>query len=99
MGYFSELDAEGPYRTCGEADEARRFYPDEYRIATQSRTLSGFSTVMTQVARFTSLALAESYKNREQGRWIVLGNEGEYWVCSYRYARKLVAFGYEMLEG
>lgn len=34
MGYFSELDAEGPYRTCGEADEARRFYPEEYAMAT-----------------------------------------------------------------
>jgi hypothetical protein len=58
-----------------------------------------FSTVMTQVARFNSLAMAESYKNREQGRWIVLGDSNEYWVCTYKYARKLVAFGYEMLEG
>lgn len=34
MGYFSELHAEGPYRTCGEADEDRRFRPEEYAIAT-----------------------------------------------------------------
>jgi len=37
MGYFSELDAEGAYRTCGEADEDRRCYPAEYRLATTQR--------------------------------------------------------------
>ena len=58
-----------------------------------------FSLVMTQVARFNTLAMAEGYKNREQGRWIVLGDNNECWVCSYRYAIKLVAFGYEMMEG
>lgn len=58
-----------------------------------------FQTIMTQVARFTTEATAETYRNREQGRWIVLGDNGEYWVCTYKYARKLVALGYEMLEG
>lgn len=38
MGFFSELDAEGPYRTCGEAEEDRRWYPEEYAIATQKRS-------------------------------------------------------------
>lgn len=57
-----------------------------------------FQDVMTQVARFNSLATADTYRNREQSRWIVLGDNNEYWVCSYRYARKLIAFGYEMLE-
>lgn len=58
-----------------------------------------FKTVMTQVATFTSEAMARSYQMREMGRWIVLGDEGRYWVTTYRYAMKLVAFGYEMLEG
>lgn len=57
-----------------------------------------FNDVMTQVSRFNTLTNAETYRNREQGRWIVLGDNGEYWVTTYRYARKLVAFGYEMLE-
>jgi hypothetical protein len=56
-----------------------------------------FTDVMTQVAKFNTLATAETYRNREQGRWIVLGDEGQYWVTTYRYARKLAAFGYEML--
>jgi hypothetical protein len=58
-----------------------------------------FTDVMTQVARFNTQAMAESFKNRQQGRWIVLGENGEYWVTTYRYAMKLVAFGYEMMEG
>ena len=58
-----------------------------------------FQTVMTQVATFNTEAMAHSYANREIGRWVVLGDEGCYWVTTYRYAMKLVAFGYEMLEG
>lgn len=57
-----------------------------------------FQTVMTQVARFNTLTTAEAYRTREANRWIVLGDNGEYWVTNYRYARKLVAFGYEMIE-
>lgn len=53
-------------------------------------------TIMTQVARFNTQATAESYKNRTQGLWIVLGDEGEYWVTTYRYATKLAALGYEI---
>lgn len=56
-----------------------------------------FKTVMTQVAAFNTEAMADSYASREQGRWIVLGDEGQYWVTTYRYAMKLVAFGYELL--
>ena len=56
-----------------------------------------FQTVMTQVSRFNTEAMARSYAEREIGRWIVLGDNGEYWVMTYRYAMKLVAFGYEML--
>lgn len=41
MGYFSELHAEGPYRTCGEADEARRYYPEEYRMAVAACAVRG----------------------------------------------------------
>lgn len=37
MSYFSELHAEGPYCTCGEADEARRFYPEEYAMTMQPK--------------------------------------------------------------
>lgn len=57
-----------------------------------------FKTVMTQVSSFSSLEMARSYQAREMGRWIVLGDEGQYWVTTYRYAMKLVAFGYEMLD-
>lgn len=34
MSYHSELSLMAPYRTTGEADEARRSYPDEYQLAT-----------------------------------------------------------------
>ena len=53
---------------------------------------------MTQVAAFNSIEMARSYQQRDMGRWIVLGDEGQYWVTSYRYAMKLVKFGYEMLD-
>lgn len=55
-------------------------------------------TIMTQVAAFTSEMTAETYRNREQGRWIILGDNGEYWVTTYRYARKLEQLGYEILD-
>lgn len=57
-----------------------------------------FNTVMTQVATFSTEAMARSYQQREMGRWIILGDNGQYWVTTYRYATKLVEFGYEMLE-
>jgi hypothetical protein len=57
-----------------------------------------FKDVMTQVSRFNTLTTAETYRTREAGRWIVLGDNGEYWVTTRRYAVKLVAFGYEMLD-
>lgn len=57
-----------------------------------------FQTVMTQVAVFTTETMAQIYADREMGRWIVLGDAGQYWVTSYRYAMKLVAFGYELME-
>lgn len=50
MGHFSELHAEGPYRTCGEADEARRFYPEEYRIATTSGVTAVPAKTITKAA-------------------------------------------------
>lgn len=55
-------------------------------------------TIMTQISRFTTETTAESYRNREQGRWIVLGDNNEYWVTTYRYAQKLEQLGYEILE-
>lgn len=57
-----------------------------------------FQTVMTQVATFNTETMARTYAEREMGRWIVLGDNGQYWVTTYRYAMKLVAFGYELLE-
>lgn len=57
-----------------------------------------FQDVMTQVAKFNTETNARNYANREANRWIVLGDEGQYWVTTYRYARKLVQFGYEMIE-
>lgn len=57
-----------------------------------------FQTVMTQVAAFNTEAMAKSYASRQSNRWIVLGDEGQYWVTTYRYAMKLVAFGYELLS-
>lgn len=57
-----------------------------------------FNTVMTQVATFNTEAMAQSYASRQANRWIVLGDNGQYWVTTYRYAMKLVAFGYELLS-
>lgn len=57
-----------------------------------------FETIMTQVARFNTEAMAQSYADRAAGRWIVLGDEGQYWVTTYRYAMKLVALGYELRD-
>lgn len=56
-----------------------------------------FNDVMTQVARFTNISAAISYLERKQGRWMVLGDEGEYWVTSRRYAQWLVKNGYAIL--
>lgn len=56
-----------------------------------------FSDVMTQVARFNNYSTALSYLEREQGRWMVLGENDEYWVTSYRYAQWLIKNGYSIL--
>lgn len=54
--------------------------------------------VMTQVSAFSSEAIARDYQNRQQGRWIVLGDNGQYWVTSYRWAKWLERSGYEILD-
>ena len=53
-----------------------------------------FATLMTQVARFNNETTARSYATRAANRHIVLGDNGEYWVASARYASKLVKLGY-----
>ena len=57
-----------------------------------------FADVMTQVARFTTETTARSYADRAAGRWIVLGDEGQYWVTTYRYARWLEKNGYAIID-
>jgi hypothetical protein len=57
-----------------------------------------FKDVMTQVARFNTETMARSFAEREMNRWIVLGDNNEYWVTSARYASKLVKMGYEYAD-
>lgn len=55
-----------------------------------------FALAATQLSRFTSEALAVGYAEREANRWIVLGDNGEYWVTTYRVASWLVRNGYAL---
>lgn len=57
-----------------------------------------FRAVMTQVAKFSTEAMARSYSERQPNRHIVMGDNGEYWVATARYAGWLVRNGYELLD-
>jgi hypothetical protein len=63
----------------------------------QKDTAMTLTDVLTQVARFTTETSARSYSEREANRHIVLGDNGEFWVTSARYAGWLVKAGYELL--
>lgn len=55
--------------------------------------------MMTQVGKFNTLASAQSYSARcSKTMFIVLGDDNQYWVATWRYASWLVKNGYEMLE-
>lgn len=58
-----------------------------------------FNTVMTQVSKFNTIEMAQSYVDRNaKTLFIVLGDNCEYWVATYRYAAWLVKNGYQMME-
>jgi hypothetical protein len=54
-----------------------------------------FDTVMRNVWRFRTMDAATACWSRKQGRMIVLGDDGRYWVASNRYALWLINRGYE----
>lgn len=57
-----------------------------------------FKEVMTQVSRFNTLTSAQSYSVRcPKTMFIVLGDNNQYWVATWRYASWLVKNGYEMM--
>lgn len=56
-------------------------------------TLSSGKTV--RFWSFRNEALARSWSERS-GEWIVLGDVGQFWVCSPRDAARLERAGYEM---
>lgn len=57
-----------------------------------------FQDVMTQVAKFYSLKMACAYAEVRGNRWIVLGDNGQYWVTTYFCAIWLNNHGYKILE-
>jgi hypothetical protein len=54
--------------------------------------------VMTQVAKFSNQDMAVHYQFRKAGRWIILGDDGKYWVTTWRYAKWLQDNGYELFN-
>jgi hypothetical protein len=48
-----------------------------------------------QIVVFRSFERANSWIARERGQTIVLGDEGEYWVCTMKLGARLVDAGYE----
>lgn len=47
------------------------------------------------IYRFTSLALAQSFADRKQGRAVMLGDDERFWVVSMADAQRLERQGYE----
>jgi len=57
-----------------------------------------FTDAMTQVSRFTTLANAQSFRNRTAGgHAIVMGDHPQYWVATNRAASVLARNGYEII--
>lgn len=57
-----------------------------------------YTAALTQVARFTTLALAQDYAAQERNRWIVLGDDDQFWVTTYRVASYLERVGYALIS-
>lgn len=62
-------------------------------------TSTQFEQVMREIHRFVSFALARSFAARGPKRlWIMLGDDGRFWVTTPANCARLQRWGYEFAE-
>lgn len=64
-----------------------------------SENAQDIAAVLKDVAQFTSRALAFAYANRAaKTLWVMLGDNGRYWVTTPANCARLERMGYEWAE-